>query len=164
MRLSYGLFGLSALALGCALTLAQAQTAPQTNSSGALPGNAIGTRSSLPLSPYASNMTPNDTKSTIAPTSPAPNVGPDADVRDFLVASRQALSVGQTGTAQEALERAETEILSRSVLQSQADETSQNPTVLAITQARMTLGSGNVSGAMRQIDDILASGAPELEE
>jgi len=136
----------------------------QTSVTGALPGNDIGTRSSLPRSPYASNITPNDTTSTIAPTAPEPAVGPGADVQALLTAAGQSLSVGQTGTADEALEQAETQILTRSVPQTQASYASQDPVVNQIEQARTALGSNDRAGALQIINEILASNVPELAD
>ena len=168
MRTSIGMIAFSALALMVALALppkpARAQTVPPTTSTGARPGNDIGTRDSLPLSPYASNITAGDTRSTIAPTPPEPAVGPDATVEQLLIAAKQALGSGQTGTTEEALEQAETRILTRSVLATEASATSQDPTVTAIDQARMALGSGNTAQTLLIINQILASGAPELTQ
>ena len=158
-----GITKVSALALAAQLYVAHAQSAPQTPD-GARPGNDIGTRSSLPLSPNASNITASDTHSTIAPTSPAPNVGPDPNVQQLLVAGRQALANNQTGTSQEALEQAETLILDRPVLQSQGAQPSQDPVVTQITQARDELGQGNKAGALQIINQTLGSGAPELAD
>lgn len=73
----------------------------------ARPGNDIGTGQSLPLSPNASNITPDDSRSTIAPTLPIPQIGEDAPPAAFLRAARAALQAGRTGEAQEGLERAE---------------------------------------------------------
>jgi hypothetical protein len=163
MRLTYRTLLVSAVLLGAPLapmTLAQAQTSV----TGALPGNDIGTRSSLPRSPNASNITPNDTTSTIAPTPPEPAVGPDANVQALLTAAGQSLAAGQTGTADEALEQAETQILTRSVPQSPADYVSQDPVVNQIEQARTALGSNDRSGALQMINQILASNAPELAD
>jgi hypothetical protein len=158
-----GIVTVSAVVLAAQLSVAHAQTAPQTPD-GARPGNDIGTRSSLPLSPNASNITAGDTHSTIAPTPPAPNVGPDANVGQLLMAGRQALANNQTGMSQEALEEAETRILDRSVLQSQGAQPSQDPVVTQITQARDELGQGNKAGALQIINQTLGSGAPELAD
>ena len=72
-----------ALLIGMVATLAAAQQLPPgvDPETGARPGNEIGTGSSLPLSDKASNITPQDTTSTIAPNLPSPAVGPDASVR-----------------------------------------------------------------------------------
>jgi hypothetical protein len=131
---------------------------------GARPGNDIGTRSSLPLSPNASNITPADTSSTIAPTPPEPAVGPDAGVSALLAAANQSIASGQTGTADEALEQAETQILQRSVPQTQTDYTSADPVVAQIEQARQALGNHDNAAATQLINQILAGGAPELAD
>jgi len=146
----------SAMLLAAPLAVAQTQT------DGARPGNDIGTRSSLPLSSAASNITSADTRSTIAPTSPEPSVGADAQVSALLISARQSIASGQTGTADEALEQAETQILQRSVPQTQVDYTSANPVVAQIEQARQALGNHDRTSASQLISQILASGAPEL--
>ena len=140
---------------------ASTQTAPQTTD-GARPGNDIGTRSSLPLSSAASNITPSDTRSTIAPTPPEPPVGADAQVSALLSSANQSIASGATGAGEEALEQAETQILQRSVPQTQTDYTSTDPVVNQIEQARQALGNNDTTGATQRISQILASGAPEL--
>jgi hypothetical protein len=180
MRLLNKTILFSAALLAAPLAAAQAQTAPPSMSPmatpptstmappptamGALPGNDIGTRSSLPKSPYASNITPSDTKSTIAPTPPEPAVEPDANVQQLLMAGNQAISAGQTGTADEALEQAETQLLIRSVPQTQTNYTSGDPVVMQIDQARTALGENDNALASQVINQILASNAPELFE
>lgn len=155
---------ISVVFLGAQLSVAYGQNTPQTGNTGALPGNDIGTRSSLPKSPYVSNITPGDMKSTIAPTAPEPNVGPNANVQQLLTVASQAIKIGQTGTGNEALEQAETRILTRSAPQSQMDYTSHDPVVSEIGQARTALGAHNDTGAVQIIDQILASHAPELAD
>ncbi len=166
MRTSRQIIAFSAFALlaGFAPVAAQAQTTPVTTATGARPGNDIGTRNSLPLSPYASNITAGDTKSVIAPTPPEPNVGPDATVAQLLTAAKQSLAAGQTGTTDEALEQAETQLLTRSVLATQVEVNDENPTVAAITQARQALGAGNKAQTLQIINQILASNSPDLAE
>ena len=66
---------------------------------GARPGNEIGTGASQPFSNSSSNIGPQDTKSTIAPSLPSPNVGEGASPRRYLEAARTALLVGHTGEA-----------------------------------------------------------------
>jgi hypothetical protein len=161
MKITHKIVIVSAIALGLHVPIASAQT---TSPTGARPGNDIGTRDSLPLSPYASNITSGDTKSTIAPTPPEPNVGPDADVQQLLVASLQSLANGQTGTADEALEQAETNILDRSVPQTQTDYTSEDPIVSRIEAARTALGSNDIATTKSIVNGILASGSPELSD
>ncbi len=144
-----------------AAPLAVAQTAPQTDN-GARPGNDIGTRSSLPLSPAASNINGSDTQSPIAPTPPAPNVPPDASAAALLMNASQSLAANQTGTADEALEQAETKILQRCVPAALANIPSADPVVMRIEQARQQIGDHDSQGAMATIQQILASNAPEL--
>lgn len=119
---------------------------------------------SLPSSSRASNLTPADTRSDIAPRLPAPNVGPNATVGTYLTAARSCLAHHQTGKAEVALGRAETELLQRSVLASQTDHKSRNPVVARIEQARQELGNHHDLAARHTISGILASGAPELNE
>lgn len=144
-----------------AAPLAMAQSVPQ-NPSGALPGNDIGTRSSLPRSPNASNINSGDMTSTIAPTPPAPDVPPGSTVSAYLISASQSLSARQTGTADEALEEAETVILQRSVPAGMGNMPSSDPVVAQIEQARQEIGDNNDQGALAIIQQILASNAPEL--
>jgi hypothetical protein len=144
-----------------AAPLAAAQTAPQTDD-GARPGNDIGTRSSLPLSAAASNINAGDMHSTIAPTPPAPDVPPGASAATLLMNANQSLAAHQTGTADEALEQAETNILQRSVLAASAGVPSADPVVMQIEQARQQIGDHDTQGASATIQQILASNAPEL--
>jgi hypothetical protein len=144
-----------------AVPVAMAQTGPQTPD-GARPGNDIGTRSSLPLSPNASNITSADTTSTIAPTPPEPSVGADAGVSALLTSANQSIASGRTGQANEALEQAETQILQRSVPQTQTDFSSADPVVTQINQARQALGNRDNAAATQLINQILSSNAPEL--
>ncbi len=153
------LFIVSALAFSAQMSLAHAQT---STSDGARPGNDIGTHSSMPLSNNVSNVTPGDTESTIAPTSPEPVVPPDATVQQLLLVGSQYIASGKTGTADEALEQAETKILTRAVPQMAAGVPSQDPVVAQIETARGVLGSGNNAGAVQLLNQILASNAPEL--
>lgn len=169
MRSTYKVLMLSTVLLGAPLAMAQAQTSTMgptgtTSATGALPGNDIGTRSSLPRSPTASNIMPSDTSSTIAPTPPEPPVGDSASVQQLLMTANQAIASGQTGMANEALERAETNILTRSVLASPVNYVSSDPVVSQIQQARFALGSHDRSGAQQMINQILSSNAPELAD
>jgi hypothetical protein len=112
------------------LAVSAAQPLPGAYSgTGARPGNDIGTGSSLPFSERSSNITPQDTRSTIAPNLRSPPIGENASVRDYLVAARTALLQGRTGEAQQSLEMAETRALDRSVPLFQTDAPSKNPLV-----------------------------------
>src|SRR5690242_13993731 len=66
-----------------------------------------------PQSSQSSNINPGDTRSSIAPRLPTPLAGEDTTPRRYLIDARQALALGRTGEAQEALERAETRLLDR---------------------------------------------------
>lgn len=123
---------------------------------GARPGNVIGTGMSLPTSNRASNIDSGDTRSVIAPRLPSPDVGQNAGPRAQLMAARQALAAGQTGAAQEALERAETRLLDRSVVPSRANLPDRTPLVTMVGQARRTLATGDRNTTMQMIDQILA--------
>jgi hypothetical protein len=139
-------------------SLAAAQPAPSgaNPDTGARPGNEIGTGSSLPYSDRSSNITPQDTRSTIAPNLPSPPVGPNASPRDYLAAARTALLQGHTGEGQQALEMAETRALDRSVPLFQTDVPSRNPLVDEINQALQALGSGDRGRAVQIIEAAMA--------
>jgi hypothetical protein len=130
---------LIALALCCAAGAASGQT-PETET-GARPGNIIGTGMSLPMSDKAGNLDAATTHSALAPNLPAPQ-GPE-DVRSLLLA------------AQEALERAETRALDRSVPVGTEHVPARDPLVMAVTQARGAMAAGDDRGAMAIIDDVL---------
>jgi hypothetical protein len=143
-----------------------AQTAPSQPAAApmtapiARPGNDIGTGQSLPLSNNAGNIGPSDTTTPYAARLPSPGVGENADPRAFLEAARSALAAGRTGEAQEAMERAETRLLIRSVRPSQAGTPSHEPVIQQITEARHALGQGDRAGAIAKLTDALNN--PEL--
>jgi hypothetical protein len=141
----------AAFALAAALMLgaAHAQMPPATET-GARPGNDIGTGMSLPRSDKAGNLNAATTHSELAPNLPAPE-GPDT-IRDLLLQARQDLAANQTGAAQEALERAETRALDRSIPVGTEHVPAQDPLVSAVTQARGALASGDTRGAIAVID------------
>ena len=77
---------------------------------------------------------------------------PSADDPDrLLMAAQNALSRGRTGEAQEALERAETRLLDRSTLATEANAPISGPRIDAIRQALSSLGSGDRAGAKAAI-------------
>ncbi len=131
-----------------------AQTDPTT---GARPGNVIGTGQSLPLSSAASNITPGDTQDLIAPRLPEPPVSDSAPPRDFLMAARRALAENQTGVAQEALERAESRALTRSVAPPAAGMPSGQPLVQIISNALRALAAHDVGTTVALIDQAAAN-------
>jgi hypothetical protein len=121
-------------------------------STGARPGNDIGTGMSMPMGTHASNINTNNTRSVIAPNLPTPPVGPNAGPVDFLRAAQTSLSAGRTGEAQQALEMAQTRLLDRSVPQGQTDNPSDHPAVTQIRQALSALAAHDRAGAMQAID------------
>lgn len=124
---------------------------------GARPGNEIGTGMSLPTSEQAGNITPQDTMSPIAGRLPTPPVDDNAAIRDFLIAARDALAAGRNGEAQEALERAETRALDRSVPLFQTTTPSSDPMVERIHFVLQTLGNGDRLEAMRLLEQAIAA-------
>jgi hypothetical protein len=92
-------------------------------------------------SSQASNIAPSDTHSLIAPKLPLPPGG-DGAPRRLMQDARSALARGQTGAAQEALERAETRLLDLGDPNAPASE--QHAQLLqAVTDARQALGLHN---------------------
>jgi len=131
--------------------------AAQPDDSGALPGNIIGTGMSQPHSDDASNINGPTTRSDLAPNLPSPPAGDD--IQTLLLDARRALEAGQTGEAQEALERAETRALDRSVPAGTEHILASGPLVRATDEARQALGAGDVAGAIRIIDAALPRAA-----
>jgi hypothetical protein len=145
------LFGMSA---GAAL----AQPAPGFDpATGARPGHQPGVGISLPLSNSASNITPANTRSVIAPTLPTPPVGPNATARDYLQAARASLAAGQTGATQQSLEMAETRALDRSVPIGQTNVPYSDKLISEIRDARRAMGNGDNQHAIQIIDMALSS-------
>lgn len=147
-----------ALAATLALLGAQAfaQTPPSNSVSGARPGHVVGVGASEPSSSRASNITPRDTKSVIAPTLPAPDLGMDAPAIEYVRAARASLMAGQTGRAQQALEMAETRLLDRVVPPGRMTGPIDSPLVTQIREARRALADGNSPAAITLIDRALA--------
>src|SRR5579862_2776832 len=99
----------TAALLGMTVVSALAQAPPiVATTAGARPGHVPGIGESLPQSDKASNIGPGDTRSSIAPTLPAPAVGENATPSDYLRDARASLVAGRTGQAQQSLEMAET--------------------------------------------------------
>ena len=113
-----------------------------------------------PASSRASNITPTDTHSTIAPSLPAPGGGQNASITQFLTDAQTALTHRQTGRAQEALERAETAMLQRAVPADQATTPDQAPDVKQVEAARDDLAHHDVNGAKQAIQAAMTS-APQ---
>ena len=107
--------------------------------------------SAVPVSNEASNILPDDTRSTIAPALPAPALSDNTSPLDFLNSARDALAHRRTGEAQEALERAEARALDRAVPLFQTDKPVEDPLVTQIRQARFALGSNDIEHATQLI-------------
>jgi hypothetical protein len=105
-----------------------------------------------PVSTRASNITPNDSRSAIAPALPVPQVGPDASPGAYLHAARAALAAGRTGEAQQSLEMAETRELARWVPPADANLPDADPAVSQIQNALHALGAGDRGRALDIID------------
>jgi hypothetical protein len=112
-----------------------------------------------PTSSQASNIDAQDSKSTIAPALPSPDLGPGASPEEFLRAARAALATGQTGKAQQALEMAETRLLDRSTPLFQTNDPSHSPLIAQIGDARRALGSGDRALSMQLLDKAIAAAA-----
>jgi hypothetical protein len=104
----------------------------------------------------ASNIDPQDTHSVIAPALPTPPVPVNANARTFLRSADTALSEHRTGEAQEALERAETWLLTRSTPVNGAG-IDRAPMVRRVNAARDALGHGDVAGAKQIVEEALAT-------
>ena len=103
-----------------------------------------------PFSANAANITGADTRSEIAPRLPDPAASGNSP-EAYLAAAQRALASGRTGAAQEALERAETRILSRSTDPAMADHPDDNMMVQHIGAARRALASRDVATARSAI-------------
>ncbi len=147
---------LTSVALLSLVGVAQAQT-PSTTPD-IRPGHVPGVGDSYPASGAASNITPGDTRSVIAPRLPTPPGGPDGSAGGFLLDAQRALDQGQSGLAQEALERAETAMLQRSVPADQANVVNQAPDVTQVKLARDALARQDIPAAKQAIQAALASG------
>jgi hypothetical protein len=142
----------SAALFGLAVTLpAFAQTA-------AWPwAHQPGTGESGPASAIASNIDPADAHSAIAPHLPEPAQGQNASPEAYLRDAQHALMRHQTGLAQQSLEMAETRLLDRSTLPSQANVPDQSPEIRHVSAALNALGHNNMEGAREAIRMALAS-------
>jgi hypothetical protein len=90
---------------------------------------------------------------------PTPDVDENAPPTAFLNAARGAIAAGREGEAQEALERAESRALDRSVRPSRAGLPSPQPLVARIAAARAALAGGDRMQALQLIDQALAVAA-----
>jgi hypothetical protein len=117
-----------------------------------------GTGESGPASTRASNIDAADTHSDIAPHLPEPAVGAGAGPDKLLEAAQAAIAAHHTGTAQQALEMAETRLLDRSTPVGSANQPDDNQRVEAVASARKALASGDTHGAEKAIQTAMAGG------
>ena len=150
-----GLAGAPALAQTTVPVTQQGVPQGANPSTGARPGNDIGTGMSLPLGTHASNIDAGDTRSTIAPNLPSPSIGPNANAVDYLRAAQSALQAGRSGEAQQSLEMAQTRLLDRSVPMGQTNNPDDNPAVTQITQALKALAAGDRAQTMQLIQSAM---------
>ncbi len=128
-----------------------------------LPGDSSAAADDTPTgevrasSTEAANISAADTRSNIAPALPTPQAAGDS-TQAYLRAARSAIEAGQTGAAQEALERAESRALDRDVAPSEAGAPAQSPTIQQIGEARQALSVGNPQAALQAIAAALGSG------
>lgn len=112
-----------------------------------------------PSSTTASNINSATARSTIAPRLPDPQAD-TSTTESYLQAARRALDAKRTGAAQEALERAETRILSRTIDPSLAGRPDTSTMAVRIAEARQALGRHDVAAARRAIDAAMSSPVP----
>ncbi|HTR15653.1 MAG TPA: hypothetical protein VMI52_01300 [Acetobacteraceae bacterium] len=91
----------------------------------------------------------------LAPRLPAPHVGTHATPEEYLRAAQSALARHHTGEAQQALEMAETRLLSRSTPVDAARQPDQDQAVQQVGQARQALGQGDLKSARAAIESAL---------
>ncbi len=94
-------------------------------------------------------------QSGLAGKLPIPQV-PNDSALSYLKAARNALAGGKKGLAQEALERAESRLLTRDVAPSQAGSAISDPSVGEISKALQALASGQNSTAIQILDALIA--------
>jgi hypothetical protein len=99
--------------------------------------------------------TPPGNGDTVLTPFPAPNVPDNAPIPAFLTAARAAIAAGRIGEAMEALERAESRALSRSMAPSAIYTPSSDVVVQGIADARLKLAAGDRAGADRVLGELL---------
>jgi hypothetical protein len=117
---------------------------------------------SEPLSTQPTNIGPGTTHTLWSPQLPTPGVADNAPPAAFVKAAQAAIAAGRLGEAQEAIERAESRALDRSVRPSRANNPSRQPLVQQLAQARQLLGGGDRMGALHMLEQALAN--PEAAE
>jgi hypothetical protein len=88
----------------------------------------------------------------LAQSGPAPATGGGTDPQDFLKRAQQDVQHHRAAAAEAALEQAETRLLDRSTLASEADQPDSSPAVQAISQATAAIRKHDWQTAKQQID------------
>jgi hypothetical protein len=118
---------------------------------------------SQPPSPDTNATSSDDAKAIMAPL-PVPNVDPNAPPADFIQAAEVALAAGQTGEAEEAIERAEARLLDRDVDPRRSEDPSHSPVIAQLAQARAALSGGDRVRAVEILEEAHAALAgPETQ-
>jgi hypothetical protein len=128
--------------------------APADQYSGVPPTSAYRGGAGSPFSTRATHIDRADTRSLIAPRLPDPDANGNTP-QSYLAAAQRALARNQTGAAQEALERAQTRILTRSTDPSMASMPDNSGITRAITDARRALAGGDTRRAQSIIGQYL---------
>jgi hypothetical protein len=92
---------------------------------------------------------------------PEPAVPDGAPPSVFVTAARSAIAAGRSGEAMEAIERAESRVLIRSVRPSRAGVPSDQALVRTLAEARAALGQGDRAAALAKLGEALAN--PSLD-
>lgn len=90
---------------------------------------------------------------------PDPPVDDDAPASAFVNAARTAIALGRTGEAMEAIERAESRVLIRSVRPSRAGSPSDQALVRTLAEARAHLRQGQRAEALDKLSEVAANPA-----
>jgi len=120
-------------------------TRPAASGNAPAPAAAMPPGPAVPLSvaPGAPAAAPSGTARL-----PDAGVSEDAKPSAFVETARAAITAGRTGEAMEAIERAESRILSRSVRPSLANDPSTQVLVKQLADARAALGAGDRAAAL----------------
>jgi hypothetical protein len=113
-----------------------------------------------PQTPSAPSLAPGGPPPGTWPRLPLPPVPENDPPHAFLEAARSAVDQGQTGEAQEALERAETRLVDRAVMVNGTRGSDGERAVLDIGVTRQGLAARDRAGALLAINDALAASDP----
>jgi hypothetical protein len=115
----------------------------------------------IALSSTALAQSPPSDRGIVLSPLPSPNLPEGAKPSDALRAAQAAMAAGRIGEAQEALEKAETRMLDRSVELGQTNNPSDNPTVGQISQALQALAAHDRTTSLQLIQAAIASASAQ---